>query len=58
MGRESRHNVISRRDNLMLSPDQHLEAKNGIIKSVREVKFKILINIFRSECSLVKEMKI
>jgi len=36
MGRESRHNVISRRDNLMLSPDQHLEAKNGIIKSVRE----------------------
>ena len=44
MGRESRHNVISRRDNLMLSPDQHLEAKNGIIKSVREVKFKTLIN--------------
>jgi len=36
MGRESRHNVISRRDNLMLSPDQHLETKNGIIKSVRE----------------------
>jgi len=36
MGRESRHNVISRRDNLMLSPDQQPGAKNGIIKSVHE----------------------
>ena len=37
MGRESRHNVISRRDNLMLSPDQQPGTQNGIIKSVHEV---------------------
>ena len=39
MGRESRHNVISRRDNLMLSPDQQPGTQNGIIKSVHEVLF-------------------
>ena len=51
MGRESRHNVISRRDNLMLSPDQHLETKNGIIKSVREVQFKTLLNTSNNDKS-------
>ena len=43
MGRESRHNVISRRDNLMLSPDQQPGAKNGIIKSVHEVRINLLL---------------
>ena len=36
MGRESRHNVISRRDNLMLSPDKPPGVQD-IIKSVHEV---------------------
>ena len=36
MGRESRHNVISRRDNLMLSPDKP-PGVHDIIKSVHEV---------------------
>ena len=52
MGRESRHNVISRRDNLMLSPDQHLETKNGIIKSVREVQFKTLLNTSNNDIEI------
>ena len=41
MGRESRHNVISRKDNLMLSPDKPPGVESEIIKSVHEVNFTI-----------------
>ena len=41
MGRESRHNVISRKDNLILSPDKPPGMESDIIKSVHEVNFKL-----------------
>ena len=37
MGRESRHNVISRRDNLMLSPDKPSGFEKEIVNNVQEV---------------------
>ena len=37
MGRESRHNVISRRDNLMLSPDKPSGLEKEIVNNVQEV---------------------
>ena len=40
MGRESRHNVISRRDNLILSPDKPPGVQEEIQKGLQELEVR------------------
>ena len=44
LGRESRHNVISRRDNLILTPDKAPGVQDEIPKVVQEIEVSVSCN--------------